>query len=159
VKYFEEDGLALREEFDFPVLGKVLVCPYSHPEQVTLPKYIKCRQVTNKGTQLPEEYAAMIRDMARLGLASKEPLVVGGHKITPWDFSVSYIIRERDRILEETNFGAQRGCASVVVKGKKDGIKLLGHGEIKHSLEVQVNQVSKSAREKIEAAGGKVEVL
>ena len=46
-----------------------------------------------------------------------------------------------------------------LVKGKKDGIKLLGHGEIKHSLEVKVNQVSKSAREKIEAAGGKVEVL
>ena len=46
-----------------------------------------------------------------------------------------------------------------LVKGQKDGIKLLGHGEIKHSLEVQVNQISKSAREKIEAAGGKVEVL
>ena len=49
--------------------------------------------------------------------------------------------------------------AAGLVKGKKDGIKLLGHGEIKHSLDVQVNQVSKSAREKIEAAGGKVEVL
>ncbi len=49
--------------------------------------------------------------------------------------------------------------AAGLVKGKKDGIKLLGHGEIKHSLEVKVNQISKSAREKIEAAGGKVEVL
>jgi len=49
--------------------------------------------------------------------------------------------------------------AAGLVKGKKDGIKLLGHGEIKHSLEVKVNQVSNSAREKIEAAGGKVEVL
>lgn len=49
--------------------------------------------------------------------------------------------------------------AAGLVKGKKDGIKLLGQGEIKHSLEVKVNQVSNSAREKIEAAGGKVEVL
>ena len=49
--------------------------------------------------------------------------------------------------------------AAGLVKGKKDEIKLLGHGEIKHSLEVKVNQISKSAREKIEAAGGKVEVL
>jgi large subunit ribosomal protein L15 len=48
--------------------------------------------------------------------------------------------------------------AAGLVKGRKDGIKLLGHGEIKHSLEVKVNQISKSAREKIEAAGGKVEV-
>ena len=49
--------------------------------------------------------------------------------------------------------------AAGLVKGKKDGIKLLGHGEVKHSLEVKVNQISKSAREKIEAAGGKVEVV
>jgi large subunit ribosomal protein L15 len=49
--------------------------------------------------------------------------------------------------------------AAGLVKGKKDGIKLLGHAEIKHSLEVKVNQISKSAREKIETAGGKVEVL
>lgn len=46
-----------------------------------------------------------------------------------------------------------------LVKGKRDGIKLLGHGEIQFALDVKVNQISKSAREKIEAAGGKVEVL
>ena len=46
-----------------------------------------------------------------------------------------------------------------LIKGKRDGVKLLGHGEIKYSLDVKVNQISKSAREKIEAAGGKVEVL
>jgi large subunit ribosomal protein L15 len=46
-----------------------------------------------------------------------------------------------------------------LIKGKRDGVKLLGHGEIKYSLDVRVNQISKSAREKIEAAGGKVEVL
>ena len=46
-----------------------------------------------------------------------------------------------------------------LIKGKKDGIKLLGQGEIKYSLSIKVNQISKSAREKIEAAGGKVEVL
>ncbi|MBT8373214.1 MAG: 50S ribosomal protein L15 [Desulfobacterales bacterium] len=46
-----------------------------------------------------------------------------------------------------------------LVKGKKDGIKLLGQGEIKYSLNIKVNQISKSAREKIEGAGGIVEVL
>ncbi len=46
-----------------------------------------------------------------------------------------------------------------LVKGRIDGIKLLGHGDINTPLEVKVNQISKSAREKIEAAGGKVEVL
>ena len=46
-----------------------------------------------------------------------------------------------------------------LVKGQKDGIKLLAQGEIKVALNVKLNQVSKSAREKIEAAGGSVEVV
>lgn len=45
-----------------------------------------------------------------------------------------------------------------LVKGKRDGIKLLGHGEINIALTVKVDRVSKSAREKIESAGGKIEV-
>lgn len=48
---------------------------------------------------------------------------------------------------------------SGLVKGRRDGVKLLGQGEIKFALDVKVNQISQSAREKIEAAGGKVEVL
>ena len=44
------------------------------------------------------------------------------------------------------------------IKGKRDGIKLLGQGDIAHPLTVIVDQVSKSAREKIEAAGGQVKV-
>jgi large subunit ribosomal protein L15 len=46
-----------------------------------------------------------------------------------------------------------------LVKGQRMPVKLLGHGEIKHAVDVKVNSVSRSAREKIEAAGGKVEVL
>jgi len=121
VKYFEPDGIALREEFEFPVIGKALLYPYPHPEQITMPGHIKCRQVTNKGSVLPEEYYNLIRDMVKLGLASKEPVEVKGTKITPYDFSLSFIVRERDRILKEVDFGAQRGCVSVIVKGVKDG--------------------------------------
>jgi large subunit ribosomal protein L15 len=46
-----------------------------------------------------------------------------------------------------------------LVKRAKDGVKLLGNGEISHPLVVRVNKVSKTARAKIEAAGGKVEIL
>ena len=45
-----------------------------------------------------------------------------------------------------------------LVKRAKDGVKLLGNGEISHPLVVRVNKVSKTARAKIEAAGGKVEI-
>ena len=68
-------------------------------------------------------------------------------------------IRDLDKFDKGSVVDEAALVAAGLVKGKKDGIKLLGHGEIKHSLEVKVNQISKSAREKIEAAGGKVEVL
>jgi len=121
VKYFEPDGIALRQKFEFPVLGEVPLYPYPHPEQVTMPRYIKTRQVTNKGTVIPNEYYDLTRDLCGLGLASKEQLDVKGVKITPYDFAVAYILKERERILKETNFGKQRGCLSIVVKGKKEG--------------------------------------
>jgi large subunit ribosomal protein L15 len=46
-----------------------------------------------------------------------------------------------------------------LVKSNRVGIKLLGQGTISYPLNVKVNQISKNAREKIEAAGGKIEVL
>lgn len=45
-----------------------------------------------------------------------------------------------------------------LVKGRRDGIKLLGQGEIKIPLTIKVDEVSKNAREKIIAAGGNIEV-
>ncbi len=45
-----------------------------------------------------------------------------------------------------------------LVHGKRDGIKLLAQGEINIPLTVCLEMVTKSAREKIEAAGGSVEV-
>ena len=46
-----------------------------------------------------------------------------------------------------------------LVKGRYDAIKLLGNGEIDRPVQVKVNAVSKSAQEKITAAGGTVEVI
>jgi large subunit ribosomal protein L15 len=46
-----------------------------------------------------------------------------------------------------------------LVSGKIDGIKLLGHGEIDYALDIKLCKISKNAREKVEAAGGKVEVI
>ena len=46
-----------------------------------------------------------------------------------------------------------------MIKGSYDGIKLLGHGDIDFPLTVKVNAASKSAMDKIKAAGGNVEVI
>jgi len=46
-----------------------------------------------------------------------------------------------------------------MVKKAKDGIKVLGRGELNKNITVQASKFSKSAVEKIEAAGGKAEVI
>ncbi len=46
-----------------------------------------------------------------------------------------------------------------LVKNIKDGVKILGYGEIERAVTVKAHKFSKSAREKIEKAGGSCEVL
>jgi large subunit ribosomal protein L15 len=58
---------------------------------------------------------------------------------------------------ETVNVATLIGCG--LIKNPKDGVKILGYGEIAKKLTVNVDAFSKSAIEKIEAAGGKAEVL
>ena len=46
-----------------------------------------------------------------------------------------------------------------IVKNPRDGVKILGNGELTKKLTVKANAFSKSAVEKIEALGGKAEVI
>ena len=46
-----------------------------------------------------------------------------------------------------------------IVRNPKDGVKILGNGEITKKLTVKANAFSASAKEKIEAAGGTAEVM
>ena len=46
-----------------------------------------------------------------------------------------------------------------IIKDAKDGVKILGNGELTKKLTVQAMGFSKSAEEKIVAAGGKIEVI
>ena len=46
-----------------------------------------------------------------------------------------------------------------IIKNPKDGVKILGSGELTKKLTVQANAFSASAKEKIESLGGKAEVI
>lgn len=46
-----------------------------------------------------------------------------------------------------------------IISKVKDGVKILGNGELTKNLTVQATKFSKTAAEKIQAAGGKVEVV
>ena len=49
--------------------------------------------------------------------------------------------------------------AKKIIRKSLDGLKILGNGELTKSLTVKANIFSASAKEKIEAAGGKTEVV
>ena len=65
--------------------------------------------------------------------------------------------------LEAFDDGAEVTAEALYQKGivKKacDGIKILGNGSLSKKLTVKVNAFSESAKQKIEAAGGKAEVI
>ena len=46
-----------------------------------------------------------------------------------------------------------------IIKNPKDGVKILGNGELTKKLTVKVNACSAGAEEKIKALGGTVEVI
>lgn len=78
-------------------------------------------------------------------------------------FATEYAIVNVSDLEERFENGATVDAESLIacglIKKTLDGIKVLGKGEITKSLTVKVNAVSESAKAKIEAAGGKVEVL
>ena len=49
--------------------------------------------------------------------------------------------------------------AAGLVRGGRDGVRLLGKGELKAKLSVSVAGISKGAREAVEKAGGSVEII
>ena len=66
-------------------------------------------------------------------------------------------------VLDKFNDGDEVTAESLLEKGiiskTLDGVKILGRGEVTKKLTVKVAKVSESAKEKIEKAGGKAEVI
>ena len=46
-----------------------------------------------------------------------------------------------------------------LIRGSKKKVKILGDGEISAPIEIRVHKVTRAARQKIEAAGGKIELI
>jgi len=65
-------------------------------------------------------------------------------------------LSDLERFAEDATVDEKALREANLVRGRYHGIKVLGGGELKHGLTVQVDKVSASAREKIEKAGGKI---
>ena len=64
-----------------------------------------------------------------------------------------------ERFDNDTEVTVETLIGAGVIKNPKDGVKILGNGELTKKLTVKANAFSASAKAKIEALGGKAEVI
>ena len=64
-----------------------------------------------------------------------------------------------ERFDDDTVVTVETLLEAGVIKNPRDGVKILGNGEITKKLTVKVNAFSEGAKSKIEAAGGTCEVI
>ena len=72
---------------------------------------------------------------------------------------VAINITALERIENGSTVSVETLVEAGIVKNTRDGVKILGNGELTKKLTVQANAFSASAVEKIEALGGKAEVI
>ena len=68
-------------------------------------------------------------------------------------------ISELERFEDGATVSVETLIESGIVKNPRDGVKILGNGELTKKLTVQANAFSAGAAAKIEALGGKAEVI
>ena len=72
---------------------------------------------------------------------------------------VAINISDLERFRSGYTVTIEKMVESGLIKNTRDGVKILGNGEFTKKLNVQANAFSASAKEKIEALGGTVEVI
>lgn len=80
----------------------------------------------------------------------------------PFSKQYEYVnVKDLDRFEDGTEITPELLIESGLIKPNKmkDGVKIMGDGEISKKLTVKAHKFTKSAEEKINAAGGKVEVI
>lgn len=68
-------------------------------------------------------------------------------------------LRDLARFGDNANVDMEVLKEAGLVRKRSFGVKLLGHGDVSSPIFIKVNRVTKSAREKIEAAGGRIEIV
>lgn len=85
----------------------------------------------------------------------------GFNNITRKEYAIVNVGTLNDRFESGSEVTPETLLDKGIVKNisKKAGIKILGEGELKHSLTVKAHKFTKSAKTAIENAGGTVEVI
>ena len=97
-----------------------------------------------EGGQMP-----LYRRLPKRGFKNRNTLEIISVNVSTLD----KVFSDGDEVTAETLI------AKGVISHAKDGVKILGNGELTKKLNVKVNAFSKSAAEKIQALGGSAEVI
>jgi large subunit ribosomal protein L15 len=89
------------------------------------------------------------------GSTSKDAMPIGPFRTR----TVPVNVRDLDRFDAGDEVTPETLVARKLIKNTRTDVKVLGNGEIEKQLTVRVHAISATAREKIEAAGGTVELL
>ena len=89
------------------------------------------------------------------GATSKDAMPIGPFRTSTQPVNV----RDLDRFADGDEVTPETLVSKRVIKNTRTDVKLLGLGEVTKKLTVRVHAISASAREKVEAAGGTVELL
>jgi large subunit ribosomal protein L15 len=84
------------------------------------------------------------------GNTSKDAMPVGPFRTRSWAVNVSALDRFDDEVTPEAL------ASAGLIRNTRLDVKILGHGDLTKKLTVSAHSFSKTAREKIEAAGGSV---
>ena len=68
-------------------------------------------------------------------------------------------IIDRKKILPDSKINLQNLQKSKLINNKYNKLKLLGSGDLKGKFNIEVNFISKSAKEKVEKSGGKLTLI
>src|SRR2546430_2413379 len=89
------------------------------------------------------------------GSTSKDAMPIGPFRTS----TVPVNVRDLDRFDDGAEVTPESLVEKRLIKNTKIDVKLLGTGEVTKKLTIRVHKISATAREKIEAAGGTVELL
>ncbi len=96
-----------------------------------------------EGGQMP-----LYRRIPKRGFTNRNSLEIVGINVRALEVFESGSVVSVDTLIEQG-----------IIKNPKDGVKILGNGELTKKLTVQVNAFSEVAKQKIEAVGGTAEVI
>ena len=96
-----------------------------------------------EGGQMP-----LYRRLPKRGFTNRNSLTIVGINLSALEGFEDGAVVTVDSLIE-----------SGIVRNPKDGVKILGNGELTKKLTVKANAFSASAKEKIEALGGTCEVI